>query len=186
MPRVRFLVWVQLSLRRRCIVPAVHTCIATVYPGFFFFSSLEARTRGLGSYLRGEVRQEIHGDGRERNAIERRGRRRRKRARWKMGGESGEREKPLTHNTIRRLRLLRWILKDLRDYYFFLFFHFHSSIIISEERGADGCALASARACFHHVCIRLVCMCVCTFVCVFIYVCLHACMCLCTCSLVPG
>lgn len=48
--------------------------------------------------------------------------------------ENGEREKPLTHNTIRRLRLLRWILKDPRDYYFFLFFHFHSSIIISEER----------------------------------------------------
>lgn len=49
----------------------------------------------------------------------------------------------LTHNTIRRLRLLRWILKDPRDYYFFLFFHFHSSIIISEERGADGCARAT-------------------------------------------
>lgn len=48
--------------------------------------------------------------------------------------EGGEREKPLTHNTIRRLRLLRWILKDPRDYYFFVFFHFHSSIIISEER----------------------------------------------------
>lgn len=60
--------------------------------------------------------------------------------------EGGEREKPLTHNTIRRLRLLRWILKDPRDYYFFLFFHFHSSIIISEEREArSGWVRARAR-----------------------------------------
>lgn len=65
--------------------------------------------------------------------------------------EGGEREKPLTHNTIRRLRLLRWILKDPRDYYFFVFFHFHSSIIISEERmGAR--SRPSARECAFTTC----------------------------------
>lgn len=84
-----------------------------------------------GFSLRGKVRQEIHGEERERAAVAGGTERGRKRAgRWVEGGE---REKPLTHNTIRRLRLLRWILKDPRDYYFFLFFHFHSSIIISEE-----------------------------------------------------
>lgn len=74
--------------------------------------------------------------------------------------ENGEREKPLTHNTIRRLRLLRWILKDPRDYYFFLFFHFHSSIIISEERmGARARARAySVR--LSHVCMYTVYMCI--------------------------
>lgn len=60
--------------------------------------------------------------------------------------KGGEREKLLTHNTIRRLRLLRWILKDPRDYYFFVFFHFHSSIIISEER-IDARSRPSARGC---------------------------------------
>lgn len=73
--------------------------------------------------------------------------RRKERTKEREGGEGYARrhggEIALTHNTIRRLRLLRWILKDLRDYYFFLFFHFHSSIIISEERGADGCARAT-------------------------------------------
>lgn len=73
--------------------------------------------------------------------------RRKERTKEREGGEGYARrhggEIALTHNTIRRLRLLRWILKDPRDYYFFLFFHFHSSIIISEERGADGCARAT-------------------------------------------
>lgn len=42
---------------------------------------------------------------------------------------------PLTHDTIRRFRLLRWILKDRPEIITFsLFFPFYSSIIISEER----------------------------------------------------
>lgn len=65
--------------------------------------------------------------------------------------KGGEREKLLTHNTIRRLRLLRWILKDPRDYYFFVFFHFHSSIIISEER-IDARSRPSARVCAFTTC----------------------------------
>lgn len=65
--------------------------------------------------------------------------------------KGGEREKLLTHNTIRRLRLLRWILKDPRDYYFFVFFHFHSSIIISEER-IDARSRPSARECAFTTC----------------------------------
>lgn len=69
--------------------------------------------------------------------------------------EGGEREKPLTHNTIRRLRLLRWILKDPRDYYFFVFFHFHSSIIISEERMGARSRPVRAGVCVHHVCTAL-------------------------------
>ena len=44
-------------------------------------------------------------------------------------------EMPLTHDTIRRFRLLRWILKDRPEIITFsLFFPFYSSIIISEER----------------------------------------------------
>lgn len=72
-------------------------------------------------------------------------------------GERREREKLLTHNTIRRLRLLRWILKDPGDYYFFVFFHFHSSIIISEER-IDARSRPSPRGCVRspHVCTAVV------------------------------
>lgn len=83
--------------------------------------------------------------------------------------ENGEREKPLTHNTIRRLRLLRWILKDPRDYYFFLFFHFHSSIIISEER-------MGARSRPRIQCAFITCV----HVHVYVYTCLY------TYSLIPG
>lgn len=112
----------------------LHPYTATAYLAVGFFS-LQGRARAheseRGFGLRGKVRQEIHGEERERAAVAGGTERGRKRAgRWVEGGE---REKPLTHNTIRRLRLLRWILKDPRDYYFFLFFHFHSSIIISEE-----------------------------------------------------
>lgn len=88
--------------------------------------------------------------------------------------KGGEREKLLTHNTIRRLRLLRWILKDPRDYYFFVFFHFHSSIIISEER-IEMRAFAPIRAgvCVPprvHSVVRV-------YACVYMCVHAHACVC---------
>lgn len=124
----------RLFLRRQCIVPTTSIYRDSI-PRRWILLLAGARARAheseRGFSLRGKVRQEIHGEERERAAVAGGTERGRKRAgRWVEGGE---REKPLTHNTIRRLRLLRWILKDPRDYYFFLFFHFHSSIIISEE-----------------------------------------------------
>lgn len=86
--------------------------------------------------------------------------------------KGGEREELLTHNTIRRLRLLRWILKDPRDYYFFVFFYFHSSIIISEER-IDARSRPSVRECAFTTCAQCVVrvyVCACICLCIYVYV----------------
>jgi len=64
----------------------------------------------------------------------------------------------LTHNTIRRLRLLRWILKDLPEIITFSF-SFIFILLLLFQGGVDGYARARARAgvCVHHVCAVPVC-----------------------------
>lgn len=69
---------------------------------------------------------------------------------------------PLTHNTIRRLRLLRWILKDLPEIITFSF-SFIFILLLLFQGGADGCALSRAREYEFTTCVR-------AYVCVRMYV----------------